>query len=1003
MQVTLLPLKSTQPLKHTTMKVFKPYDDDRIIPPYMVIDNLVDFSYDVNLDGSDFNILLKRSLPDFMLFRIFLTGIFKGLRPNATNAVPISYSSLIMYDKVFSKFVMPRSSTPRAIPYTGQSPFPAFTLTTVDPTMVVLDTDYKTTLNKYYGIYESPNGSYGVAIDGSGQGQPDIDGEYFIYPIIPGPPPPAPPATFFSVPSPLHQGILLDGCHIMAMMKVRFAMYRDLKTMREGRPDADPVMSLKDLYDLTINVDDTPTPKEKRLMLSPITINILDVYRNTGVIDKDMETTVVKDDDYKVTVGVETDRYFLTNLFNPDNLFAEKTLNVSIRETIERVYNICNGRNISAANLKNVLDSLSARYDEMILNLTLQFYNKLGGSVEDVKTKSMIMGDGSNTIGLLRRKNEGISMFSYDYEVKRSTVETKNNKTYKIDLQNTGVGVERVLHFDVFAVDDSDGFDVLVTPFRGSTELSSSYLLTNYKGYGIGSITSGISPVDLNPKSWIENGTNKILGFYVNETADLVIQDETITSVRVILAQKGNINTATGAIVRQSNDDDPEIIVTVSSFKDQKLSAIDLELEASDLFDRDKFEVDLAHKSSMFWSTSDVKGRENLDLLIELIKDGYTLETEMKGNFIGMLRIPPQFDDDITYQIGEYVLHKDQLYICTAINNTDAPGVGGWITPVLGAVTYDFNTIEIPHFIFHGNTIYRLKKKYTSTTTTFDPVAQAANWEKVASVYDKTQKYEIGDKIVYKDELYEALSVIEENSNYNEKKWKHISRVMQDPRYLPFSKTAYGLTASPADEPLKDEFTGTQSPLQQNLYKLLKYSFLEVSVDYSNRKIKFIIDSYASPDRSGLGGRYTGGGTTDDYRGNNAFNISRFNNLKNNHTLLGRNGSLTAFSFSGGLASYNQVLSALRCFGVLEAMVCRIKFIANNSAVDTALNDLLADPNTRVATADSYDSGGNPTNSPNFIVYGTGTSPTDSNEYVDYKWYTQSDEDTDRYSDTCAD
>lgn len=82
---------------------------------------------------------------------------------------------------------------------------------------------------------------------------------------------------------------------------------------------------------------------------------------------------------------------------------------------------------------------------------------------------------------------------------------------------------------------------------------------------------------------------------------------------------------------------------------------------------------------------------------------------------------------------------------------------------------------------------------------------------------------------------------------------------------------------------------------------------------------------------------------------------------------------------------------------------CRIKVIANNTAVSAALDALLADPGTRVATADSYDSGGNATNNPNFIVYGTTTATTDSNDYVDYKWYMQSDIDTIRYGDTCTD
>ena len=206
------------------------------------------------------------------------------------------------------------------------------------------------------------------------------------------------------------------------------------------------------------------------------------------------------------------------------------------------------------------------------------------------------------------------------------------------------------------------------------------------------------------------------------------------------------------------------------------------------------------------------------------------------------------------------------------------------------------------------------------------------------------------------------------------------------------------------DKSIKIEKQTIPPPVAENtlLYKKLRYSY--GIVNYGPDFLDITINSYTSPLRSRLDKRLlgpnldgTGTPSTDkfDYRyydnidpndSNSFSNLNRFNEILQPHTWYGVAPNTTsAFLYTNEpntgpkIASYNQLLSALRCFGILEALTERIKLkgLAFSTPID--LTNTLS--SIRESTScETIKTGADPT---------VDTYLSISNEdYENLKWYT---------------
>lgn len=169
----------------------------------------------------------------------------------------------------------------------------------------------------------------------------------------------------------------------------------------------------------------------------------------------------------------------------------------------------------------------------------------------------------------------------------------------------------------------------------------------------------------------------------------------------------------------------------------------------------------------------------------------------------------------------------------------------------------------------------------------------------------------------------------------------------------------------------------------QNPYARLRYSFARI--DFNNSFILINIESYASPLRSRLDKRID----DDTYHGWNAATKTSLKTRLQNFTLLGNFPSTDAYLLkfenlpfnavsNPKIPSYNQLLTALRCMGILEAIFTKLKDRASQlslTSVPTILNNYFDTNNVNHARAATV------RDASNTLLFVT---PQD---YADFKWY----------------
>lgn len=907
------------------------------------------------------------NINDRDLLIIFITGLYSlSQKKSPSNPIPLNTCSLLMYKHVFSKFVVsenPLIPTETITYDPSPLPLPIFSHEFVKPllTSTIPRQDQKSP----FGIF--PLDTFVSLILDSGA---------------------------LRIFGPFHQGLLLDGANIMAMMRIRYTLLNDVKNLKKA-------FSVINLYNKGAS---------DKNRLSPIAINILNVlFKNGfGSIDDD----IFKETDYITSEKKQAIVRFLhpDTVFEFDNSNNSDITKYNFRDSavknlwkyhLDLIPSIIH-KNIKTDLLKAVLNELTAIKQTIINGYTKVIFEKLGGNIKEVLSNTLIFGDGSDSKALLDIRNSGINLFSYDFSVEKKAseedVRTLASKTIEIVLSASDLSKKtRKIHFDVFAIDSSDAFDISITAYKGAAKVFGNFKLREILfGIGVARDTSFI-PID----KWFDLSGNRI-GYYLEETNDLIITDDSITKLDIIFTGKGNID-GTGKVINKYLPTSPEIILTVTNFTEDKIFNFSLDLDAETVYTNDRFEILSSIKRKLFWSKDNGPERENVLELIEYIKSNpsVTFETELRGNGVGMLRIPFPFKTDKTYQTGEYVLYNNKPYISLSNgnqNNNPSTSTANWRLNVITTSSYDYDGSLVPDFVFEAsiNKIHRLKKTHSSG------VLNTINWESIAVIFNKTSTYTLGQKIIFSNNIYEARTNVS-IGNFNLTNWKKLSRIEIDQRYQPFSKFNSGATLSPTekkDTPIKaEDLTGPVSnTFEYNVYASLRYSFAEFQINGS--VIKIIIDSFASPlisrlDKRMLGPSLDGVGSpaTDlfDYRSSPSsltFNTQRRDAI-DLYTIAGKNGfNNTNFKVSSTVPSYNQILTALRCFGILDAITCRIKTIANDSTITTKMDGVLSNSVTVAETTFIY-SGQDSTSAIVSLKY---DDPTNGNGYKQLLWYTSSAE-----------
>jgi hypothetical protein len=939
------------------------------------------------------------NIDDRDLLRIFITKLYHAVTPitQSSYTFPKNTCGMLMYKDVFSQFIIPANPS---------SPTNSITYNFADTGSVTYDIIVPqltgTLPNQASKSIFFPSISYNQP---SGGVEHTIVDNNFVDLKLDS-------VGDTDIPGPLDNGLLMDGCHILAMMKLRYMLLKDIKNINQN---GNSLNSLRNL------------PASDPDRLSDFSIVLFEtLFKSHTGFGKFTNNEYNK-------IGPSTDpiKIAITTFLNPDLFFQYSypptTSNPKIKvETNYRDFGVralwdfknkILKKEIDLTDLKTVLDALNAKKEEAILGFAKSFYKKLGGVAEIQHLSSIIIGDGGATKGLLDDPLAGVGLFTYnliesslgsgsyatinDIPISdENIVPTYDNDSIielpKFDSTKSNIKI----HFDVFAIDSADSFEIAVHAFSTKKDGSEIKIRTKFWLYDV---HFGISPwPSKNPggDTWID-GT-KIIGYYNRDTNDLIITNNSITKLNINYSKQ--LPTNGKALKKRFLMPSPEIIFTTSVFEERKSFQFSLDLDSQNLWLDDRFEILTTIKQANFWNSLDKQARFKASELIRYLKQSkdasnnitVNVNTILKGEGVGMMRIPFPYDSSKSYAIGEYILYLNKPYISLTASNTGNNPITtintNWRLSEIQAIPYNYNAAVIPDFVISSDTIYRLKRNQTSG------VINSTDWDTIASIYNRDNSYSQLQKVIFENNLYEAHETISGKAgSFNYSKWKRISRVEADPRYKPFSKRDFGIPLNPGEQKdaalISEQTSAPTNPLIINTNQKLRYSFAEF--DFQENNLTITVSSFCSPlisrlDKRLLGPSLNGSGNplTDnfDYGSNTIPNTTRKSSL-DLHTLAGRNNSplRTSFTYTSSPFSYNQVLTALRCFGILETIVCRIKSIANDTAIDSFMdNKILTHVNTKALTADLYDASGEPTGSNNYLIY---SDPTGARGYVQFKWY----------------
>jgi hypothetical protein len=470
----------------------------------------------------------------------------------------------------------------------------------------------------------------------------------------------------------------------------------------------------------------------------------------------------------------------------------------------------------------------------------------------------------------------------------------ENDKKMTFDLGDRTSGYIRIIHFGNYGIDSSTFTHLKISAKSSKSKpVSSFYLKDKYyrmsNFYDAGYHTS---PTNLKELIW-KNGT-EIIGYFDIEAGDLFITDSSIN--QIIIDFKGG---------------EEKSFITVAVAEIPAAVTMSFAKSFFDLFDDDVFQLTELQQQRI-WDVSVSEEVNNMDTLLDILyRFNPTILVTMYGGNVGTTIIPLGYDISQSYLEGDVVTFISTLDGEKSLNifernsnfNTTELGIG-WKKN-----SYDTTQLYAKDdLISDGSSIWKCLKDF-NISKPFDE----NDWIEIATLYREDTNYtpDLKNVLIISNDVNQIATPytcsFPTSGIFDLKAWNIAQQIRKDYRY-DFVETSEG-NWSPGIL-LENVSQPAQNSLKAVQNARVRYSHLKITWNPNNKNINIDIVSYASPLISRLDRKFQ--------------DRSQFSkDLLNNNTIYGSfplSNSCINHPTDGLIPSYNQELSALRNWGILEGM-----------------------------------------------------------------------------------
>jgi hypothetical protein len=538
----------------------------------------------------------------------------------------------------------------------------------------------------------------------------------------------------------------------------------------------------------------------------------------------------------------------------------------------------------------DAINSFSQVKKNYFSKMALCIYRILGGDAECIDFDFPSIGNGGRTRGMFNieasESNAPIDAslvgFCYRHTIVNNEIKSLNEVVFNIDLSSTPIGLKGFIHLGGYGINSPGSVN-----FSIKTESVSP--ITDFKIKGEG---NGFTFTNDSDSQWESSPSPPSLPIKCGNFKDITkdFEFESVINNASIIFKNRTLGTGEG-------DE-----MNIAAIRFCAPPYIEYEKEFINFFDDDQFRLDASSEQKLF----DGESNAQIESLLTLLKSSNLPVIEMIGGGIGRRIVTVPFDPSRQYISGDIVSYQEKIYIATAMSIV--PGiftVSQWQEYEPGQFIQSFTRgVNASH---NGN-IYKRK-----ITTTSQNAWVNSEWDFVVSPHSPTISYSTNHTVLKGTEIYTARKA---NSGiFNINNWRFVSQVETDDRYNYDSNNNY----SPDVEFSEEAQSPANGSLKEYVYHFLRYAHASIRWDAENNRFVFIVEAYASPLRSRL---------DQGYFSNNPNKLA----IINDHTIYGQNPASLAKLQVGNswIPSYNQVLTALRCWGMLKGIRNQIVARSNN-------------------------------------------------------------------------
>lgn len=671
------------------------------------------------------------------------------------------------------------------------------------------------------------------------------------------------------------------------------------------------------------------------------TINVIDAILDN--IDTNTELSK-RMKDYLLTFAPKGE-YFKTRFGSyaagsKDNFFGIFDGRKSFNQIQDAVIDIWNdvgpSGSITDPDLIRITNDIYQIRNDYIDEMTQCIFRAMGGDMSCYQGVVLANGQGTGTTGILGDGSIAKSFFRYMFWNRVTNpinyIRAQRTFTYSFNNVRSRPGVRKILHICATGAENPTAVNITLKTDTGNGSTYTLRLISdtdrNRLIYGFFTPNRTMpSPVP-SRIDWLRDSTSPpvVVAYFDQDTQNLEIYDENITSVDF------EINPAT----TPPNEED--VCWMIYFFCESAPFTSSLSLSLDELYADDVYKVDVGTSALTklgFTEHQKLQLRSFITFLKTRTMTNDVVCFNLQGKFVGRRRVPKPYSvTDLPYAAGRYVIHNNVLYKAASVISTPATPESG--LPWKAATFVPNDTYNSDDLILHNSKVYRCKKKANCDPAYSPSSFIDQDWELVASVFNTSDVYPKDSVVLYDNDLYFALE--QHTGAFNPTRWLLASKVERDTLYE-YSET------------LPNNFCKQETDTQDTVdYPSRRYSFLSLVIENGVANIN--IESFASPLRSRLEQNTVSSFDKDEIDAHTFVGVYGLYNVSTNPT-----GSKLGWNLVPVLPSYNQLLTSLRCLGVMEAFALAIKEQAkadNNNADDVVLNNivdaLMARPDLQVRT-----------------------------------------------------